>query len=101
MGIRTGANAPLGCPDFAVAHDDDKGFSLGTTVRGFDDVSGYTHNYIWCETGADHIVGEDVDIDATFTTADAAADTGAADAIVASTSGQFAWFQLKPAQPLA
>ena len=101
MGIRTGANAPLGCPDFAIAHDDDKGFPLGTIVRGFDDVTDYQHEYMWVETGADHSVGEDVDISATYVTADATADTVAADAIVASTSGQFAWVQLKQRQPLA
>lgn len=102
MGIRTGANAPLGCPAIDAAHDV-AGIALGTIISGYDDENDVTNEYMFVLTGADHSVGEDVDVttDGTYTTSDATADTGTADAVVASTSGQYVWVQLKTRQPLA
>lgn len=101
MGIRTGANAPLGIPAFDQAHDN-AAIAIGTIVTGFDDENERTNEYMFVLTGANHAVGDDVDIaDDTYTTSAAAAGTGAADAIVASTSGQYAWVELKVRQPLA
>lgn len=100
MAWRTGANAPLGCPDPNSAHDTNT-FPLGSIIQAFDATNGINAELIWLETGADHTAGEDVDISSSYVTSDAVADTGAADAIVASSTGQFAWFQLKPRQPLA
>lgn len=102
MGIRTGANAPLGCPDFAVVHST-AAIALGTIVTGFDDENDVQNEYMFVLTGADHTAGEDVDVttDGTYTTADAVADTGTADAVIASTSGDYVWVKLKTRQPLA
>lgn len=100
MGIRTGANAPLGCPDFSKAHDEVT-LPKGTVVTGFDDVANQQNEYILLETGANHALDADVDFNASYVTSAATADTGAADAIVASASGQYAWFRLKPRQPLS
>lgn len=105
MAWRTGTdNPPLGCPDMNIAHGADSpaaDFPLGTIVNGYDSANNINAELIWLLTGADHTVGEDVDISAAFETSDATADTGAADAIVASTDGQYAWFRLKPRQPLS
>lgn len=107
MAWRTGTgNPPLGCPDLNVAHDADSpaaDFPLGTIINGYDSANEINQRLMWVVTGADHTVGEDVDVttDGTYTTSDAADDTGTADAIVASTDGQYVWVALKPPQPLS
>lgn len=99
--MKTGYNAPLGMPSPNVAHADDQGIALGTVISGYDEATGLACELCWVETGADHTAGEDVDISAAFLTADATADTGAADAIIASTTGEYVWVKLKQRQPLA
>jgi len=102
MGVRTGSNAPLGCPAFGVAHADDKDFPLGTIVNGYDSATGTHAEYIWLQSPTAIAVGDDVDFNATtYDATEATADTGAADAIVASADGEYAWFKLKARQPLA
>lgn len=103
MAWRTGANAPLGCPDPNVAHESDEGFALGTIIDAYDSTNDVAGRLMWVLTGADHTASEDVDIttNGTFTTSDAAAGTGTGDAIIASTSGQYVWVQLKHPQPLS
>lgn len=99
--MRTGPNAPLGCPSPNVAHDTVSTIPLGTIIDGYDEDNDVGCRLQWVLTGADHTVGEDVDISSSFVTSDATADTGAADAIVASTSGEYVWVQLKQPQPLS
>lgn len=95
MGIRTGYNAPLGMPRFAVAYDDDQGIALGTVINGYNDITETSSEYIWLRSVANIAVGDDVDFDANYLVTEVAADTGMADAIVASGVDQYAWFQLK------
>lgn len=102
MAWRTGQNVGLGCPDPNVVHDTDQGFPLGAIIQGYDSENDMNGELMWVLTGADHTAGEDVDINgATFVTADATADTGAADAIIASTSGDYVWVKLKVRQPIS
>lgn len=96
MGIRTGRNAPLGCPAFGKAFDDSQTIRPGTIIEGFDDVNNVVDEYIWLKAGVAHAVGDDVTYNAAYTTAAAAANAGQADAIVATGANQYAWFKLKP-----
>lgn len=95
MGIRTGYDAPLGMPTFGVAHDDSKGIAPGTVITGYDDVAGTSSEYIWLASIAGIASGDDVDFTGAYVVTEVAADTGMADAIVASGAGQYAWFKLK------
>lgn len=101
MGIRTSFNAPLGMPAFGVAFDDNQGIAPGTRCQGYDDENDIVNNYIWLQSAASIAVGDDVDFDAAYDTTEVTADTGMADAIVASADGQYAWFQLKPEPAVA
>lgn len=94
MGIRTGVNAPLGCPDFARSHTE-AGVPVGTVVTGYDDVNDVTNEYIFLESPAAIVAGDDVTYNASYVATEVAAGAGQADAIVTSGAGEYAWFQLK------
>jgi len=99
MGIRTSYNAPLGVPAFGVAHST-AAIALGTIVRGYDDVANRENEYVFLQSPAAIVAGDDVDFDANFLATEVAAGTGGAVAIGTSGAGEYAWFRLR-ARPQA
>lgn len=93
---RTGYNAPLGMPQPLVAHADAQGIAPGTVQNMFDSVAGTSAEFVWLQSPAAIIVGDEVDFTTAGVATEVGAGTGMAKAVVISGAGQYAWFQLNP-----
>lgn len=94
MGIRTGVNAPLGCPLFT-AVDDAPACDLGTIIQGYDDVNDRNNEYIYLRSVAGIVANDEVTYDNNFLVTEVAAGTGQAVALNTSGVNQYTWFRLK------
>lgn len=94
MGIRSGANAPLGQTLFTQV-DDAPVAILGTIVQGFDDTNNRTNEYIYLRSVAGIIANDEVTYDNNFLVTEVAAPNGQAVALGTSGVNQYAWFRLK------
>lgn len=98
MAIRTGTGNPaLGLPNFMLTHTLPASVPLGTITEGYDDVTSTNAEYIFLQSPANIVAGDDVTYDpTTYVATEVGAGVGQADAIIASGAGVGAWFKLKP-----
>lgn len=96
MGIRTAQNAQLGCPSFTdVSSAATPPVALGTIIEGYDDVNNRTNEYIYLQSPAAVVAGNELTYTTAYVGTVVGAGTGQVTAINTSGAGQFTWFQLK------
>jgi hypothetical protein len=102
MGIRPGTvNPALGLPLFTdVADTVANGGTgpkvpLGTITIGYDDVAGKNNEYIYLQSPAAIVAGDEMTYDNNFLGTEVGAGTGQVTAINTSGANQFTWFRLK------
>lgn len=96
MGIRTAQNAQLGCPLFTdVSSAATPPIALGTIIEGYDDTNNRTDEYIYLQSPANIVAGDEVTYTTAYVATEVAAGSGQATALNTSGAGQFAWFRLK------
>lgn len=96
MAIRSGPAAQLGVPLFAsVSTDATPPVPLGSIVEGFNDATGNIDEYIYLQSPAAVVAGNELTYTTAYVGTVVGAGTGQVTAINSSGAGNFTWFRLK------